>query len=271
MAKVPVSRMWLSQIMTKGCFSCTWALNIPPIPSRGHDDFTISQHLGRLRPGLPPNHMILDAVQFAESPPHAFIGREFFKNLLRGNPVSHQGKFQICCGSPEHASSPRILFQVEEVPNGSWERSINEFRIEGDDGGIYKGAHSAVGQHSVKEILGCRCPVRSGRKLQIVHILEQPLITTRQQRGALGVDDVPMDRPGIDLGAYLGQPAVVVFQLDSYARFFGKGFVVAFDTGPGIGPAEENHCQGLLCPSQTGRAETRNSPKEGWQKYDSFS
>src|SRR5215203_5354984 len=95
--------------------SCVDLLLYSPIPSRGKCHRTISELLLQLATGFPPDDLILDSVEFSESPIH--IERV---EVLRRHVVAQQRHLQSFPWALSEATLSRELLGIEEIGPRAW-------------------------------------------------------------------------------------------------------------------------------------------------------
>ena len=216
------------------------------VVGRGHHDFAVGQHLGRLGAGFPPHDVVLDGIQLAEGPANARVRIQRGVDLVPGHAVGQQGEFEIRMWQTAHAPSPRKLFQVEEIGDGGGLRRPDPRVVVDDDGRVVQVGRTAFRDAVFRQVLRRGRAVGPGRHFIDIDRGEKALVAAQDHVGELHVDHVPVHVAHVDLGPDLRQAAVVVFDPDFYTGFPLEAFDVSLHAGAGVRPAPADQRQRLL-------------------------
>ncbi len=172
-------------------------------------------------------------------------GVEHGVHPVEGHAVGDQGELEVHERHAPHAAAAGEALEVEEVLHRRRALAGQALGVVGVDGGVEAEAHGAL-QHGVgQEVARGGDAVRPRREQGGVDGLQDALVAPADRVGDLEVDHVPVHVAGLDLRAYLGEPAVVVVETDLDAGLGREGVEVGPGDGLGVRAAPRDDGQRL--------------------------
>ena len=173
----------------------------------------VVEQLRRLRPGVEPDDVFLDAGQFVEGALLAFRRGQYFVDFLRRNAIGHQRPLHVHLRAFAHGALARDLGGVEEVANAGGLGAADGVLVVGEHHRPDDIAHRALaGQGFGDEVLSGRGAVDAGRQHAVVESFQQAFGAGALEVDHLEVDHVPLNVAGFDLGLDLGDAARVILE-----------------------------------------------------------